>query len=303
MRRIKKSVRNAGYLRYLYLFALVLFLFSGVAYSSELVIGLIPEQNVFKQLERYKPLGEYIEKKTGINIKFTMLSRYGNIIESFRNNKMDAAFWGSFTGALAVKKLNVEFIARPVNPDGASTYKGYILVRKDSGIKNAADMKGKTIAFVDKATTAGYVFPLAYFKGNGVKNPEGYFKEYYFTGSHDAAIKALLEKQADIGCAKNTIYEKMAKEDPRVKKELQIIAESPDVPSNGLGVRNTIDDSIKTKLKKTLLDMDKDPEGQKVLEIFGSKNFVPTTADDYTSVFKLAEEAGIDILKYDYLNK
>jgi phosphonate transport system substrate-binding protein len=303
MRRRKKNARKTGYVRCLFFSSLIFFLFSGIAYSTELVIGLIPEQNVFKQLERYKPLGEYIEKKTGIKIKFTVLSRYGNIVESFENNKMDAAFWGSFTGALAVKKLNVEFIARPINPDGTSSYKGYLLVRKDSGIKNAVDMKGKTIAFVDKATTAGYVFPLAYFRKNGVTNPESYFKEQYFTGSHDAAIKAVLEEQADIGCAKNTIYEKMAKEDPRVKKELIIIAASPDVPSNGLGVRCTIDDSIKTKLKKTLLDMDKDAEGQKVLEIFGSKKFIPTTADDYASVFKIAEEAGIDILNYNYLNK
>jgi ABC-type phosphate/phosphonate transport system substrate-binding protein len=82
MRRRKRNARKAGYVRYLFLSALIFFLFSGIAYSTELVIGLIPEENVFKQLERYKPLGEYIENKTWVKIKFTMLSRYCNIIES-----------------------------------------------------------------------------------------------------------------------------------------------------------------------------------------------------------------------------
>ena len=48
---------------------------------------------------------------------------------------MDGSFFGSFTGAMAIEKLGVEPIARPVNLDGTSTYKGYIFVRKDSGIK------------------------------------------------------------------------------------------------------------------------------------------------------------------------
>ena len=39
--------------------------------ATELTIGLIPEQNVFRQMERYEPLGSYIEKTTGIRIRFT----------------------------------------------------------------------------------------------------------------------------------------------------------------------------------------------------------------------------------------
>lgn len=44
-----------------------------------IVIGLIPEQNVFKQVERYKPLAEYIHKKTGIKnttVYFASLRQY-----------------------------------------------------------------------------------------------------------------------------------------------------------------------------------------------------------------------------------
>ena len=33
------------------------------------------------------------QKKIGIPIKFTMLPRYGNIIDSFNSGSMDAAFW------------------------------------------------------------------------------------------------------------------------------------------------------------------------------------------------------------------
>ncbi len=283
--------------------SIMFLIFIGHSYAAELNIGLIPEQNVFKQFKRYEPLGKYIEKKTGNKIKFTILSRYGNIIDSFHRKKMDGAFWGSFTGAMAIKKLGIQPIARPVNLDGTSTYHGYIMVLKDSGIKNISDMKGKKVALVEKATTAGYVFPMAYFKENGIKDIDKYFSEYYFTGSHDAAIHALLNKKVDIACAKNTIYEILAREDPGIKDKIVIIARSPDVPSNGLGLRKELAYGVKEEFKQALLDMHMNPEGKLVLEKFGVRSFIETGEDDYSPVFDLTERAGIDLQKYEYINK
>ena len=34
-----------------------------------LLIGLIPERNIFEQLERYEPLAEYLSEKTGVNMR------------------------------------------------------------------------------------------------------------------------------------------------------------------------------------------------------------------------------------------
>ena len=86
-------------------FALVLA--AGLAFGAELKIGLIPEQNVFKQTERYQPLGEYLTRKTGLKFRFTILPRYGNVIDRFRQESLDGAFFGSFVGALAIEKLGI----------------------------------------------------------------------------------------------------------------------------------------------------------------------------------------------------
>ena len=97
--------------------------------QQELLIGLIPEQNVFRQRERYQVLKKYLFDRLGITVNFTSLSRYGNITEHFSYEKMDGAFFGSFTYALAHRQLGVEPLARPVNLDGTSTYHGYVFVR------------------------------------------------------------------------------------------------------------------------------------------------------------------------------
>jgi len=271
--------------------------------AEKITIGLLPEMNVFKQKQRFKPLADYLSEKINIQVELSILSRYGNIIERFKESNIDAAFLGSFTGALAISQLGVEPIARPVNTDGASTYCGYIFVRKDSGITSAADMKGKTFAFVDKATTAGYIFPLAYLKRNQVSSIDDYLKSYSFTGSHDAAIDSVLAGQADIGCAKNTIFDLVKKSNSRIDKELTILATSPRVPSNGLCVRPDMAPATKERLRQELFNLHQSSQGAEVLKAMNYVRFVETTKDDYQPVFDLAAEAGISIKGYSYTNQ
>jgi phosphonate transport system substrate-binding protein len=269
---------------------------------KSILIGLIPEQNLFKQLDRYKPVAAYLSRKIGVNIKLTVLPRYGNIIDNFVSSGMDGAFFGSFTYALAHSKIGVEALARPVADDGTSTYYGLIFVRKDSGITEAGDMEGKRFAFVDKATTAGYLLPLAYFKENGIKDYKSFLGETYFTGTHEDAIYDVLNRRADIGAAKNTIYQRVAETDSRIMEQLMVLEKSPEVPENGLAVRASMAEELKRRISETLLGMHEDPEGRRVLERFGAKRFIPTTDDDYKPVFDYARKIDLDLHTYNYIN-
>jgi phosphonate transport system substrate-binding protein len=265
-------------------------------------IGLIPERNIFSQKKRYEPIAEYLSTRIHARVELVALSRYGNIIENFVSNRLDGAFFGSFTGALAHRKLGIEAIARPEYPDGTSTYHGLLFVRKDSGIAGVEDMRGKRFAFVDKATTAGYLLPLYYFKTHGVDDPNTLLKETYFAGTHEGVIHDVLERKADIGAAKNTMFSLLANSDPRIFEELSILTRSPDVPENGLCVRADLDESLKNDIRIALLSMDQDEVGKEVLRSFGAARFIDTTEDDYNVVFEYAETIGLDLETYDYLN-
>lgn len=297
----------------LILVSLCLFLVAGCNNSEEkspakssskitIRIGLIPEHNLFAQKKRYAPLASYLSRKCGINVELNILSCYGNIIDNFVSNDLDGAFFGSFTGALALKKLQVEALARPENPEGISTYYGLIFVRKDSGITTAADMKGKRFAFVDKATTAGWLLPLHFFIEQGIADYKTWFKETYFTGTHEDAVLDVLHKKADIGAAKNTVFDRLKNSDHTISQDLVILATSPPVPANSLLVRKDLDNGIKKKLKESLLQMDADLEGQIILQNFGAARFIETTKEDYLSVFEFAEHIGLDLTAYYYIN-
>jgi len=265
-------------------------------------IGLIPEQNIFQQLERYGSIAKHLSEHLGVKVELKVLPRYGNIIDNFVSLGLDAAFFGSFTYTLAHEKIGVEVIARPETVAGGSSYYGLVFARKDSGIRTAADMKGKVFAFVDQATTAGFIFPLSYFRRNGIDDYHTYLKESYFAGTHEYAIYDVLSGKADVGAAKNTMYEMFSEKDSRIGNDLVILATSRMVPENGLAVRRDLDGAVKERLRHLLLTMHDDPEGTEILKRFGAKRYIPTTTDDYDNVRTLVRDIGLDLKTYDYMN-
>ena len=274
---------------------------AGSAPARTLVIGLIPEQNIFRQIERYEPLARYLSRKTGVKVQLHVFPRYGNIIDSFTATGMDGAFFGSFTYCLAHRRLGVEVLARPENADGRSTYHGMILVRKDSGIRSAEDMRGRRFAFVDKATAAGYLLPLVYFREQRIDYRK-FFKETYFAGTHEDVIHDILNRKADAGAVKNTIVARLAASDARIASDLVMLASSPEFPENAFAVRKGLDASLKEALRDALLSMHADREGKTVLQAFGARRFLKTDDADYRTVYDYARSAGLDVATYDYLS-
>ena len=268
--------------------------------EKTLLIGLTPEHNIFKQVRRYEPLADYLSKKTGVRVTLKILTYRGNVIDNFQFLKLDGAFFGSFSYSLARARLGVVALARPEYPDGSSSYHGVLFVRKDSGIGTVRQMKGKRLALVARATTAGYLFPSIFLGRAGVRTPESFFKEIYYAGTHEGTIDDVLDRKADVGASKNTVYNRFAAENPRIDRELVILGKSDDVPENALAVRQGIEDSVRRKLVGALIAMHADPEGAKVLEAFGARRFIGTTDADYMPVVSYTRELGIDLADFKF---
>lgn len=268
--------------------------------EKTLRLVLVPEKNIFEQRRRYKYITDYLSKKMNMNFIVEIMANYGDISEAFIEGKADAGFFGSFSYIMTHTKAGIEPIARPVWPNNNSTYRGYIFVREDSNIKTVKDMKNKSLVLVDKATTAGYIYQLFYFKYYGINNIEDYFSRISFASSHDAAAWAVYAGEADIGGAKDHIFNSLMEEYQDFKKQMVVLSESPEVPSNGLAVRKDLNPAIKLRIKTLLLSLHETPEGQEILKNFGAIKFIATSNDDYVVVYNMAKQLGIDLQGYSY---
>ena len=265
-------------------------------WPEDFIIALIPEQNIFAQKKRYQPICDYLSKYLEYNVKTKVLESYAAIYDQMKEKKVDAGFFGSFNYTLAHAKLDIVPVARPLWLNGASTYSGYIFTRKNTGINlNIETWKGKRLALVHPYTTAGYFFPRWYLFQREINDMESYFDKVFFSGSHDTAVLAVYNREADLGAAKNHIYNKMVRENPKIGAELVVLEESRSVPSNGLAARADIPEGLRNKLKNILLNMDQNEEGKKILTDFGAISFVETNDSDYQPVRDMIAPLNIDL--------
>ena len=265
-----------------------------------LTIALVPERNVFEQKKRYQPLQEYLSAACGCPVAFKLLDNYQLIFSEILEKRVAGGFFGSMNGAIAQLKGAVEILARPVDLQGVSTYTGVIFTRSGSGVTvDPKTWRGKRIALVNKVTTAGYLYPLSLLRRSGYSgDPEGYFKAMPFTGSHDAAMLATFNGEADLGACKNTVYDEQVRLHPEIGRALTVLAESTEVPSNGLGVHPGLDPALKARLREALLRMHEREDGQRALRQFGAQRFVATSLRDYEPVFTMSREAGVDLASW-----
>ena len=268
--------------------------------ENGILIGLIPEENIFNQMDRYRPLAAYLSKKIETPVRFTVLSRYGDVMDRFVSRKMDGAFFGVFTGVLAMEKIDAVPVARAVNLDGSSTVQSYIFVRNNSGIHDVEGMKGKRITFVDRATVTGYLYALSYLREFGIANPEAYFREVSFTGSHGSTIYSVLDGRADVGIVKSKIFQLLVAKDTTIQEELMIIARSQEFPDTTLFLRKDISQTLLSRIKAALFSMEKDPEGIAILKKLEAQKFIEAKKNDFASFYEVARKAGITLKTYKY---
>ncbi|MFH1624437.1 MAG: phosphate/phosphite/phosphonate ABC transporter substrate-binding protein [Pseudomonadota bacterium] len=296
-----------------------------VPITSPLLIATIPERSIIRQEDRYRPLVDYLSRKLGAQIKIGLrhISSYQEMLDEFIDGRVNVAFVGSFLYALIQAQVGVEVIARPVK-DEISQYRGLIFTHKDNEIKDWGDLKGRSFAMI-RATTAGEIFPKMFLKDHGVRDLENYLGKIYYVGSHDTSILKVLNREIDAGAAKDLMYNKLAREDPRIEKDMVILAQSPPVPENALVIRKnlnfvcfnchegngkkgsktsysdeTYSVNLRRKFEEILLGLEETEEGRETLRKFGADRFIKTTHSDYSELYKMIRRLGMDLRSYPH---
>ena len=195
---------------------------------------------------------------------------------------------GSFKAQEALSTTGAVPVARP-EKGGVSGYRGYVIVRKDSGYKRIEDLKGRSFDFVSKGTSAGYVFPLALLREKKI-DPDTFFSRMTFAGRHEISLYKVLNKESDGASIKDTAFEKLAKSDPRVNGEVTVIHKSEPFPDGTVLFRKDTPASLVTSVRQALLGIEKDPEGKAVLNSVGADRFIPTDRKDFAYLSKLVKQ-------------
>src|SRR5689334_7217588 len=60
-------------------------------------VSAIPDEAPTELQRKFKPLGEYLAKVTGLKVEFTPVTYYAASVEGLINHKLDMVWFGGFT--------------------------------------------------------------------------------------------------------------------------------------------------------------------------------------------------------------
>src|SRR6478736_2866121 len=162
---------------------------------------------------------------------------------------------------------------------GRPTYESAIVVRADSPLVELADLRDKSIAYVDHESASGYLFAADMIKR---ELGDDALREEHVQGSHKAVVDAVVRKWVDAavtyvvrdGCER-IVHSGWLDLGKPTDVPLRVLATTDAIPCDAIAHRPGLATGIVERLAKTLTELDDDPEGKAVLsEVFHSSGMV-----------------------------
>lgn len=269
---------------------LALSLTSLLSYAAdELRVSAIPDEAPTELIRKFKPLGEYLEQRLGMPVKFVPVSDYAGVVEAMASDRLDLAWFGGFTFVQAQRKA-------PMNPlvqreeDQQFTSK---FITADPAVKSLQDLKGKTFAFGSVSSTSGSLMPRYFMQQDGIV-PEQFFSRVAYSGAHDATVAWVAAGKADAGVLNASVWKKLVDAGKVDTSKVRVIATTPAYYDYNWTVRGNLDPQLAAKIKQAFLDLDPaKPADKAILDLQAASRFVPTSPENYKSIEASALAAGL----------
>ncbi len=244
---------------------------------SEFVLGMNP---VIRQTEQpidtaTKPLARYLTLALNVPVRIVVESDYDALIHAMREREIDAALFGEYAFYIAQLEAGAEALAVSVltGSDEAATYQSVIITRTDSPIHALEDLRGETVGFVDRSSTAGYLIPRRMLREAGL-DPDTEITARFFT-SHPAVAAAVRAGEVPVGALHSAQFARAATEDGTGR--LRIIAMSPPIPKGPFAVRRGLDREVRQRLLQALLAIHNDAPDAAQLILSPGTHWRPTS--------------------------
>ncbi len=176
----------------------------------------IPDENTTGQVERFKPVADYLAKELGVKVEFVPASSYGSSVEKFSNGDVHLAWFGGVTGVQA--REAVEGARAIISGKKDLAFKSYFVANSSTGLQPSdsfpVGLADLTFTFGSSSSTSGCIMPTHYIMKETGKLPDDFFqkKPIGHSGAHDKTAKVVEDGTFQAGVLSYGKYESMVKD-------------------------------------------------------------------------------------------
>lgn len=256
-----------------------------------LVLGRISDDPK-THYEQLKPLLDYVVPRmadVGIREGRVLMARDAQQMASYlRRGQVDWVTETAGTAMLLQQRSNAQPLLL-TERDGVSRYRSVFFVRHDSGLTGLDDLRGRSVAFQNNASTSAYFIPaIALLRRrlplslllSPMDKPSDQTVGYVFARS-ELNIGAWVHKRlVDAGTMSDIDWNNPARVPPSFRQDMEVIHISEPVPRALEMVRGDLDPKVQERLREVLIEAAGDPRAQDALKyFFRTTRFMPIDAE------------------------
>jgi phosphonate transport system substrate-binding protein len=221
----------------------------------------------------------WLRKKVDRDVRPVVVADYQALVDAIAEGEVDFAWMPPVSLVQAAERgAGVVAIAQRF---GRPTYESVIVVKGSSSMQTLADLRGRSIAYVDRNSAGGYLF-VADLIARELGRPTDVFREQHFQGSHKAVCEAVLRGWVDAG----TTYVVRDTDGTVVHSgwidlienpgDLRAIVVTDPIPCDAIAYRPGLASGLVDRLAKTIVDVEpSDGEGRAILsDVFHTTGMV-----------------------------
>ena len=237
--------------------------------DEPLVFGLITPRDPEKVLAAWNPFLQRVARSIGREIRAWPAKNGGELVDAFRQGKVDLAWVGNAPALEIVESGTGEVFAQMVTAEGRTGYQSILVTHKDSPLQTLeqAQQAERKLVFGDGEikSTSGHLVPLYYaFVKRGINDPKTLYREVRHS-SHRANLTMAARREVDFATANNVELELFTAENPALGKELRVIWSSPDIPQSPLVWRLSLPLSLRQRIQEAVVNFGQDASERAIL--------------------------------------
>jgi phosphonate transport system substrate-binding protein len=264
------------------------------ARMTEYVFAVHPLHNPERLFAVYGPIVEHLNVNIpGIRFRLEASRDYAEFEKKLYARKFQFALPNPYQ---TVKALDRGYRVFGKMGDDEN-FRGIILVRRDSGIRSVADLKGKSVSYPAPTALAATMMPQYYLHTHGLDVNRD-IKNVY-VGSQESSIMNVYLGNVAAAATWPVPWQIFVKEQPAKARELEIKWQTETLPNNSLMARDDVPQQLVEKVAGLLFSLPATPAGRRMLERIPLTRFEPATGAVYEPVRAYVKRFNAEVRQVD----
>ncbi|MBP3952276.1 phosphate/phosphite/phosphonate ABC transporter substrate-binding protein [Bacillus suaedae] len=262
-------------------------------WPEELALVQMPNENNPNAASMHTELREHLAKELGVEVKEYEGGSYAVGIEALASGNLDIMLASPMSYYQAKRVAGAELLVTPQIAD-YEYYTAFITKGDNEKINSMDDLKGKNFAFVNAASSSGYLYP----KGSLVQefdlDPDlveqsGYFFENVtFSESQPNSVMGVVMGDFDAAAVAVGVLDMMVEAGSLKEDDFKIVGRTQNIPDASYIIREDLPEDFKTALRDAFLSFENE-EYFEAVHNDPSARFVATEPDYYDPTIEMLE--------------